>query len=99
MNNKNFGHLSRQYNSLFSFATLGYMGSEIHLPHSHAFIINGHSYYQIHSVNTKGNLVNWFVYDANAQDHIANQCRLDKNVVNLIEQELTIINQFVQSLY
>ncbi|CAG8809718.1 28170_t:CDS:2, partial [Gigaspora margarita] len=31
--------------------------------------------------------------------HVADQCRLDKNIIDLIEQELMIINSFVQSLY
>ncbi|CAG8664149.1 16506_t:CDS:2, partial [Cetraspora pellucida] len=60
----NFSHLSRQYNSLFSFTTLGYTGGVIHLPHLHAFAINGRAYHQIHPANTEGYPVNWFVYDA-----------------------------------
>ncbi|CAG8613215.1 42066_t:CDS:2 [Gigaspora margarita] len=51
INNKDIGHLSYQYNFLFSFMTLGYMGGVIRLSYSHAFIINGHSYHQIHSAN------------------------------------------------
>ncbi|CAG8644609.1 6799_t:CDS:2, partial [Dentiscutata heterogama] len=74
-------------------------GSVICLPHLYAFVINSHSYYQIHFANTKGYLVNWFVYDTNAQDYIAEQYKLDKNIVDLIEQELAIVNQFVQGLY
>ncbi|CAG8845107.1 5446_t:CDS:2, partial [Gigaspora margarita] len=49
---ENFSHLSRQYNSLFSFTTLGYTGGVAHLQHPHAFAVNGHAYYQIHSANT-----------------------------------------------
>ncbi|CAG8702987.1 7932_t:CDS:2, partial [Cetraspora pellucida] len=74
--NINFGHYSRQYNSLFSFTTLGYTGGVIHLPHPHAFAINGRAYHQIHSANTR-----------------------DQNIVNLIEQELAIVNLFIQGLY
>ncbi|CAG8565896.1 20544_t:CDS:2 [Gigaspora margarita] len=51
INNKDIGHLSHQYDSLFLFTTLGYMGGILCLPDPHAFIINGHSYHQIHSAN------------------------------------------------
>lgn len=96
---KIFGHLSRQYNSLFSFSILGYMGGIAHLPHPHAFAVNGRAYYQIHSANTTGYPVNWFVYDAGTRNDVANQHKLDQDVVDLIEQELAIVNPFVQSLY
>ncbi|CAG8554512.1 13357_t:CDS:10 [Gigaspora margarita] len=67
---ENFGHLSRQYNSLFLFSILGYTG---------------------------GYLINWFVYNAGARNDVANQCKFDQDVVNLIEQELAIVNPFIQA--
>ncbi|KAF0524824.1 ATP-dependent DNA helicase pif1 [Gigaspora margarita] len=53
-NPNNFSHNSRQYNSLFSFTILGYTGRVVHLPHLHAFAINGHAYHQIYPANAKG---------------------------------------------
>ncbi|CAG8634778.1 8091_t:CDS:2, partial [Gigaspora rosea] len=72
------------------------MGGIIDLPLPNAFIINSCSYHQIHSANTEGYPVNWFVYDANARNHVANQRRLDQNIVNLIEKELAVFIPFVQ---
>ncbi|CAG8513460.1 22701_t:CDS:2 [Gigaspora margarita] len=45
-NPSNFSHNSCQYNSLFSFTILGYTGGVVHLPHPHAFAINGRAYHQ-----------------------------------------------------
>ncbi|CAG8841170.1 29381_t:CDS:2, partial [Gigaspora margarita] len=68
-------HLSHQYNSLFSFTTLGF------------------------TANTEGYLINWFVYDTNAQNNTANQCRLNQRNIDIIEYTLATINPFVQGLY
>ncbi|CAG8658269.1 17915_t:CDS:2, partial [Gigaspora rosea] len=94
----NFGHFSHQYNSLFSFTTIGYTGGIVNL-HPHAFTVNGCAYHQIHSANTEGYPVNWFVYDADARNNIISQCALNQNIVNRIEQELEAINPFIQGLY
>ncbi|KAF0501908.1 hypothetical protein F8M41_019896 [Gigaspora margarita] len=95
----NFGHFSRQYNSLFSFTTIGYMSGVINLQHSHAFTVNGHTYYKIHSANTEGYPINWFVYNADARNNIVNRRGLDQDIVNLIKQELEVINPFIRGLY
>ncbi|CAG8558552.1 18938_t:CDS:1, partial [Dentiscutata erythropus] len=95
----NFSYVSRQYNSLFSFTTIGYTGGVVNLTYPHAFIVNGHAYHQIHSANMEDYPVNWFVYDANARNTIANRYKLNQNIIDLIEQELARINPFVQGLY
>ncbi|CAG8695777.1 8981_t:CDS:2 [Gigaspora margarita] len=93
----NFEHFSHQYNSLFSFTTIGYMGGVVNLQHPHAFTVNGHAYHQIHSANTEGYPINWFVYDADAQNNIVSQRGLDQDIVNQIKQELEAINPFIQA--
>ncbi|CAG8533214.1 16447_t:CDS:2, partial [Dentiscutata heterogama] len=95
----NFCHNSRQYNSLFSFTVFGYMGGVVRLPHPHAFAINGRAYHQVYPANAKGYPTNWFVYDAEARNCVANQRKLDQEIVKLIEQELATVNPFVRGLY
>ncbi|CAG8499997.1 14260_t:CDS:2 [Gigaspora rosea] len=71
----------------------------VNLQHPHAFIVNGRAYHQIHSANTEGYPINWFVYDADARNNIISQRGLNQNIVNRIEQELEAINLFIQGLY
>ncbi|KAF0449904.1 hypothetical protein F8M41_002303 [Gigaspora margarita] len=97
-NPDNFSHNSHQYNSLFTFTILGYTGSVVCLLHPHAFAINDHAYYQVYSANVKGYPTNWFVYDADVQDDVVKQCRLNQKIVNLIKCKLTAINPFVEGL-
>ncbi|CAG8732347.1 11824_t:CDS:2, partial [Dentiscutata erythropus] len=56
----------------------------IHLTYPYAFMINSRAYYQIHSANTEGYPINWFVYDASARDNIASQRRLDQDIIDQI---------------
>ncbi|CAG8732278.1 1758_t:CDS:2, partial [Cetraspora pellucida] len=49
--------------------------------------------------NAKEYLTNWFVYDAEARNCVANQRKLDQKIVKLIEQELATVNLFVRGLY
>ncbi|CAG8539916.1 3886_t:CDS:1, partial [Dentiscutata heterogama] len=71
----------------------------VHLPHLHAFAINGHAYHQVYPANAKEYLTNWFVYNTKAQNCVANQHKLDQEIVKLIEQELATVNSFVRGLY
>ncbi|KAF0476723.1 hypothetical protein F8M41_024352 [Gigaspora margarita] len=71
----------------------------VHLPHLHAFAINGRAYHQVYPANAKGYPTNWFVYDANARNCVADQYKLNQEIVSLIERELAIANPFVKSLY
>ncbi|CAG8751835.1 15551_t:CDS:2 [Gigaspora margarita] len=79
----------------FSFTT----GSVVNLQYPHAFTVNGRAYHQIHSANTEGYPINWFVYDADARNNIVSQRGLDQDIVNRIKQELEAINPFIQGLY
>ncbi|CAG8623488.1 28019_t:CDS:2 [Racocetra persica] len=98
-NPDNFSHNSHQYSSLFSFTVLGYTGGIVHLPHPQAFAINGFAYHRVYPANTKGYPTNWFVYDADARNSVADQCKLNQEIVDLIKRELAIVNPFVKGLY
>ncbi|CAG8795325.1 13538_t:CDS:2, partial [Cetraspora pellucida] len=52
---------------------LSYIGGVVCLPHSHAFAINGYVYHQVYLANAKEYSTNWFVYDAEAWNCVANQ--------------------------
>ncbi|CAG8724436.1 20335_t:CDS:2 [Gigaspora rosea] len=97
-NPDNFSHNSHQYNSLFTFTILGYMGGVVRLLHPHAFAVNGRAYHQVYSASAKGYPTNWFVYDADARDDIVNQRSLNQKIVNLIKCELAAVNPFVEGL-
>ncbi|CAG8459518.1 25492_t:CDS:2 [Gigaspora rosea] len=85
-NPNNFSHNSRQYNSLFSFTVLGYMGGIVHLPHLHAFAVNGRAYHQVYPANAKGYPTIWFVYDADRCVHIWRIGEENPTYINILDE-------------
>ncbi|CAG8646155.1 32921_t:CDS:10 [Gigaspora margarita] len=94
------GHYNLPLRPLLSILQNTYMSNfngVINLQHPHAFTVNGRAYHKIHSANTEGYPVNWFVYDANARNNIVNRYGLNQDIVNLIKQELEAINPFIRA--
>ncbi|RHZ62589.1 hypothetical protein Glove_339g17 [Diversispora epigaea] len=95
----NFSHFSRQYNSLFSFTTFGYTGGVVHLPHPHAFAINARNCNaNQHSLDQ--NIVDIITGRMNKNRNSIDGANMHKsNILFCIEQELAVVNPFIQDLY
>ncbi len=90
---------SRQYNNLFAFTAMGVSGDKdfMHQPVPSSVKIHGRTYLRVLLAKMQGP-VQWYVHDHDQRRGEANTLSLHQQLVDAIQQALTSINLYAQSL-